>query len=521
MMQNNPTKSFVLAQSNSDFSSSSQQQPSTNFSLFPVVMTVVVTMIIVFLWSKKNKLIEGVNTLWSELVDLPEISAQEFAVDIEILNIRTKDYLRANVRATIYVSISDKKEDKQNAQKFLVEEERFSALAVEKAVEKRAEAAIRGSASQRTLDCLHTNRAVVAEEAQKTLDNNSKLKFLGLIVREIVIGEIEENSNYIPNNYFDAQAIKARTEKIQEAIFETRQKELKTEEKIRKLELEIGNKIEEEEVSYQEKSWKNSSKIEEIEKQKIDREFNIEKHQNNKEKELQKEIETTELNFRKEIESLRAKTEVEIQEIKILEDIKLLDRNKDLQLKQTQIHQETETQEITAIIEIIKKEQERLATEKERAEAQEAVTTAIEEAKAERKQKQVEIAFASVENEAQIIERLAQAEGKHYREIQATNADRTAKMIRELAPELMPQFVEIAKALAPQSGILGNSNIYTFPNGNGEEINKLILSTSGMLPIQSLLDGKLGHLLGKSFRSLSNDSASNGHDRSEVKDSKL
>jgi uncharacterized membrane protein YqiK len=122
-----------------------------------------------------------------------------------------------------------------------------------------------------------------------------------------------------------------------------------------------------------------------------------------------------------------------------------------------------------------------------------------------------------VENEAKTIERLAEAEGKRYHLIPATDAERTAKMVRELAPQLienLPQVVEIAKALAPQAGILGDSNIYNFPNGNGEEINKLMLSTSGMLLIQSLLNGKLGDLLGKSPRSLNKDS-NNGQDNSD------
>jgi hypothetical protein len=41
-----------------------------------------------------------------------------------------------------------------------------------------------------------------------------------------------------------------------------------------------------------------------------------------------------------------------------------------------------------------------------------------------------------------------------------------------------------------------------------------MLSTSGMLLIQSLLNGKLGDLLGKSLRSLNNDSNS-GQDNSD------
>ncbi len=195
----------------------------------------------------------------------------------------------------------------------------------------------------------------------------------------------------------------------------------------------------------------------------------------------------------------------------------LIEKNKTFRLKQATVNQEIETGEIAATISIISKEKERLETEIERAEAEEAVTTAIEKAQAERQKLQAEIAAESVENEAKTIERLAEAEGKRYHLIPATDAERTAKMVRELAPQLienLPQVVEIAKALAPQAGILGDSNIYNFPNGNGEEINKLMLSTSGMLLIQSLLNGKLGDLLGKSLRSLNNDSNS-GQDNSD------
>ncbi|TRU28922.1 MAG: hypothetical protein EWV92_08525 [Microcystis aeruginosa Ma_MB_S_20031200_S102] len=534
-VQPSQTEPVIVAQSSPDPSRSNSPPSNGSFSLVPIGLTVVVTLMLVALWSQKDKIIGGLKA-WTE-PDSDTIRSQEFAVDIEVSNIRTQDYLRANVQATIYVYIADTKEDNQKAQKFLVEEDSISTVAVEKAVKKRAETALRGSASKHTLDYLHTNRTEVGKEATTILGNC--LNPLGLTVRDLVIGEIEESANYAPNNYFDAKAVEARTKVIQPAILATRTEELETEKKIREQELEkgrdirlkeleIGIYLEDEEVKHQEISLKNLETLEKVEKRKTDHELIIEKYQNEKEKELQEAIETSELalkkkleiaelNDKKELESLKHKTEIEIQSNKLLQDTKLIEENKTFRLKQATVNQEIETGEIAATISIISKEKERLETEIERAQAEEAVTTAIEKAQAERQKLQAEIAAESVENEAKTIERLAEAEGKRYHLIPATDADRTAQMIRELAPQLMeklPQVVEIAKALAPQAGILGDSNIYTFPNGNGEEINKLMLSTSGMLLIQSLLNGKLGDLLGKSLRSLNNDS-NNGQDNSD------
>ena len=530
--QTEQSESLIIAQVSTPTpisTTSSGQQTIAFPALLTIPLTVLGTLALVTLvLSQKNKLSAWLNGLFSpETVSSREISSQEFAVDIEVSNIRTQDYLRANVQATIYVFIADK--DKQKAQKCLVEEEQVSAVAVEKAVKKRAETALRGSASKHTLDDLHKNRADVGKEAQDELGNC--LNPLGLTVRTLIVGEIEENANYTSNNYFDAKAVAARTKVIQPAILETRTQELKTEEAIRKQELDteeeirkqelekgrdiklkeldIGMELENKEVTHQETSLLNLTKLEKVETAKIDYELNIEKYQNQQEKKLQEEIEISELNLRETIENLRNRTEIAIQLNKITEDTKLIEENKNFQLNQTTAHQEIETGEIDATILIIEKERKRLETEKKRAQAEEDVTTAIEEAQALRQQLQAEIAAGSVENEARTIERLAEAEGKRYHLIPATDADRTAQMIRELAPELMknlPQIVEIAKALAPQAGILGDSNIYTFPNGNGEDINKLMLSTSAMSLIQSLLNGKLGDLLSEFLLSRNNNS---------------
>ncbi len=526
-MKTNSPQSFVVAETPTVLLA--QPSNTSNWPLFPVGATFLVTTLltgaIASLYFKKDRLFQWLGTF----AEVEEISSQEFAIDIEALNVRTQDCFRANVKATVFVSIQDDNKSKQNAKKFLVEEGSISLIAVEKAVKKRAEAAIRGSvANQKTLNDLHVNRVTVGQDAQKNLDGRS-LNFLGLVCTGIIISEIEESTSYSENNYFDAQALKARTEAIQDAILKTRTKELEVEEKIKEKELDseklirekvlnigkeirahelkIGIELEELEVNNQETSLGNLKKVQEIGKKKIDHELFMEQYQNEKQKELEKQIETSELALRKDLEFLRTKTETDIQLAKILQETDLIEKDKAFKIKQTQIHQEIETQEIATTISILGEEEKRLIKEKSRAEAEDALTAAIEEAKALRQQKQVEIAAASVEDEAKTIERLAEAEGKRYREIPATDADRTAQMIRELAPLLMenlPQFVEIANALAPKPGVLGDSNIYTFPHGNGEDMNKLVLSTSAVVLLQSLFDGKLGNFLNKSLRSLNN-----------------
>jgi uncharacterized membrane protein YqiK len=295
-VQPSQTEPVIVAQSSPDPSRSNPPSGNSSFPLVPIGVTVVVTLILVSLWSQKDKIIGGLKVWTEPQPDSDTIRSQEFAVDIEVSNIRTQDYLRANVQATIYVYIADTKEDNQKAQKFLVEEDSISTVAVEKAVKKRAETALRGSASKHTLDYLHTNRTEVGKEATTILGNC--LNPLGLTVRDLVIGEIEESANYTADNYFDAKAVEARTKVIQPAILATRTEELETEEKIRKQELEkgrdirltelaIGIELENQELIHQETSLKNLETLEKVEKRKTDHELIIEKYQNEKEKELQ------------------------------------------------------------------------------------------------------------------------------------------------------------------------------------------------------------------------------------------
>ena len=197
-----------------------------------------------------------------------------------------------------------------------------------------------------------------------------------------------------------------------------------------------------------------------------------------------------------------------------------------------------------AAIAIVEKERERLAADAERAQAEAAVITAQEIEQAERAQRltaieaekeaqkqriseqnvveidvfrrrrQAEIARQAAELEAESIRTLAQAnrdralaeaQGEQAL-IEARNALSDAKLsaqlISEIWPALAPHIPEIVKGLTPQPGILGDTRIYSFPGANGNngngmgDINKLLMSTSGLSLVNALMDeGKLGALL--------------------------
>jgi uncharacterized membrane protein YqiK len=200
--------------------------------------------------------------------------------------------------------------------------------------------------------------------------------------------------------------------------------------------------------------------------------------------------------------------------------------------------QETQITQQTAAIAIAQKQKERLEAEALRAKAEAGVVTAqaVEEAERQqqlalisaqqeaeqrrigdqnvveievfRRRRQAEIARQAAELEAESIRTLADAnQHKALAEAQGqqalivaqnslSNANRTAELIKTLWPELAVQMPGILTALAPQPGVLGESRIYSFPGlagqGEAQDINKLLLSTSGLTLLNSLLnEGKL------------------------------
>ncbi len=221
--------------------------------------------------------------------------------------------------------------------------------------------------------------------------------------------------------------------------------------------------------------------------------------------------------------------------------------------------QESRTAQEAAAIAIANRERDRFAALAERAQAEAAVQTAQEVEEAERQQRltvilaeqeaekqriadqnvveidvfrrrrQAEIARQAAELEAQSIRtladanryrELAEAEGK-YALLQAENvlntANRTARLLEPFLPELAAKLPEIVQALAPQPGVLGDARVYAFPGVGGSgsngkaangigDINKLLLSTSGLSLLESVLEeGKLSKLLGQVVELLRSD----------------
>jgi uncharacterized membrane protein YqiK len=199
-------------------------------------------------------------------------------------------------------------------------------------------------------------------------------------------------------------------------------------------------------------------------------------------------------------------------------------------------------------IAVATKKKESLMAEAERARAESAVTTAIEVEKADREkhlaiiaaereaaekrvldQNVVEIDVFRRRRQAEIAQQAAELEAEAIRTLAAANRDKamaeaagleallaaknvistanlTAQVITSLWPELASQLPEVLKALSPQPGVIGDAKIYAFPGANGAgapEINKLLLSTSGLALINALFEeGKLGVLLAQIKRLL-------------------
>lgn len=236
---------------------------------------------------------------------------------------------------------------------------------------------------------------------------------------------------------------------------------------------------------------------------------------------MQQEAETAEILRQQAIESTRLRAQIEIAESERL----------------TRLAQED------TVIAITNKKRDSLMADAERAKAQEAVLSATQLEKAEREQRltlivaeqeaqqrniaernvieidafrrkrQAQIAQEAAQTEAESIRILAQAEkdrslaeaegirAKLAAQNTISNATLTADLIQAIWPELVKKLPETLRALAPQPGVLGDARIYTFSggsNGSGsmEDINKLLLSTSGLQILNTLLEEKkLGSLI--------------------------
>jgi len=538
---------------------------------------------------------------------LTRVPLREISIDVVRqgnLAVRTRDYLRANMRVTFYVCVSADKDAVLTAAQRLSKQGKISPEDIKDALEKRADDAIRAAAKKKSIAEIDSDKLGFAEEVLNLIQQD--LRKVGLTLNNIAISEIEESDTYDENNFFDAQGVRLRTETIQKSIKQKLDVELETQREKRELELNTQVAIEQQELQAEkqslnikkEKEEAKLTQMKEIEFLKAQREREV---QESKDQE-QAKVERNKILQQQAIEEEDIRKKLAVQQKQYEANIALEESNKQLRVAQTLQAQEAEVAEIErqqtveasrlraqiaiaeaeqdskiaqqqAFIAIANKEKERFAAEAQKAQAEEGVKTAREVENAERQKKlslivaereaeekritdqnvveidvfrrrrQAEIARQAAELEAESIRTLAdaqkykaiaEAEGR-LAIIQAENAlsdaNRTADLLKQMMPLLMPQLPEIVKSLAPQPGVLGDARIYAFPgisgnsangNGNGNDINKLLLSTSGLSLINTLLDeGKLGNLVAQLKGLLHSDSSSsNSNNPSEIKISK-
>lgn len=529
------------------------------------------------LFTKEKKVIlNGGCIIIPGIHELTRVPLREIFIDVVRqgnLAVRTKDYLRANMRVTFYVCISADKDAVLTAAQRLSKQGKISESDIKDALEKRADDAIRAAAKQKSIAEIDSDKLGFAEEVLNLIQQD--LRKVGLTLNNIAVSEIEESDTYDENNYFDAQGVRLRTETIQKSIKQKLGVELETQREKREIELNTQVAIAQQELAAEKQSLNINKEKEEakltqmkdIEFLKVQREREIQETTDQE----QAKIERNKILQQQAIQEEKIKQQLAVQQSQIDANISLEERNKQFKVAQIIQNQEAEVAEIErqkiveatrllaqiaiaqadqksqiakqeAAIAITEKEQQRFTAEAQRAKAEEAVNTArkVENAEREkqlslivaereasekritdqnvveidvfRRRRQAEIARQAAELEAESIRTLAdaqkykllaEAQGK-LADIQAENvlsdANRTADLIKIIFPIIAPQLPEILKSLAPQPGVLGDARIYAFPNGNGtnngNDINKILLSTSGLSLINTLLDeGKLGNIL--------------------------
>lgn len=533
-----------------------------------------------FFAKEKKVILNGGCIVIPGIHELTRVPLREISIDVVRqgnLAVRTKDYLRANMRVTFYVCISADKDAVLTAAQRLSKQGKISAEDIKDALEKRADDAIRAAAKKKSIAEIDSDKLGFAEEVLNLIQQD--LRKVGLTLNNIAISEIEESDTYDENNYFDAQGVRLRTETIQESIKQKLAVELDNQREKREIELNTQVAIQQQELAAEKQSLtinkdKEEAKLtqmKEIEFLKVQREREVQEARDQE----QAKIERNKILQQQAIEEERIKQQLAVQESQIEANIALEERNKQFRVAQIVQAQEGEVAEIDrqrtveatrllaqiaiaeadqqsqiaqqeASIAITEKEKERFTAEAQKAKAEEGVKTArqVENAEREkqlslivaereaaekritdqnvveidvfRRRRQAEIARQAAELEAESIRTLADAEkyrllaeaqGKSAA-IEAENtlsdANRTADLIKIIFPIIAPQLPEMLKSLAPQPGVLGDARIYAFPglNGNGtnssNDINKILLSTSGLSLINTLLDeGKLGNIIGQ------------------------
>ncbi|GAB4477851.1 MAG: flotillin family protein [Elainellaceae cyanobacterium] len=479
-------------------------------------------------FKRKTVILNGGCVVLPGFHELTRVPLREISIDVERagkLAVRTKDYLRADMRATFYVCITASDEDVLTAAARLSQGNKITPEDIKNALEKRADDAIRAAAKTKSLAEIDSDKLGFAQEVLNLMQPD--LAKVGLTLNNIAVSEIQESDTYDTNNFFDAQGVRLRTETIQKSIQQKREVELATQVAIEQKELDAEKR------SLQILQEKETARLEQqlqVESLKAQREREIEE---SKVKELAA-TQRAKILQEKTVEEEQIRKQLSVQQSQIQADIALEEQQKKFKVAQALQQQEADLAEITrqktvesqrleaqvqvaeserlariaqedAAIAIATKRKESLEADAERARAEAGVTTAAELEVAERqrqlaviaaeraaqekriadqnvveidvfrRRRQAEIARQAAELEAESIRTLAAAQrDKLLAEAEGLQAELTARNLIStpnltaqtlitLWPELSEKLPEIVKALAPQPGVLGDARIYAFP----------------------------------------------------------
>jgi uncharacterized membrane protein YqiK len=240
----------------------------------------------------------------------------------------------------------------------------------------------------------------------------------------------------------------------------------------------------------------------------------------------QREAEVAEIDRQKQVDSSTYEAQVQIAEAErqarlAQEDvaIAIANKRKDSLEAEAQRAQAEEAVKTASDLEVAERQRQlAVIVAQQTAEEKRIADQNVVEIDVFRRKRQAEIAKQAADLEAESIRTLAEANRERVLAEAAglraqmlarnliSNANLTADLIQAIWPDLSEKLPDVVKSLAPQPGVLGETRIFAFPGVNGsngagsgtQDINKLLLSTSGLSLINTLLDeGKLANLLGQ------------------------
>ncbi|GAB4535758.1 MAG: flotillin family protein [Pleurocapsa sp.] len=468
--------------------------------------------------------------------------------------VRTKDYLRAKLTATMYVVVDINAVETAAARLCNDSSGKVTEADIQAAVEARCDDALRNAAKQRTLTQIDSDKVGFGTDVKDSLQQS--LDALGLTLQDVTLTDIEEDATaYRDNDYFDVQGKREREEKVCQSKLETAKVKSETETQLAAVDrdkaLELQTiKLEKEQAEAtletetivikaekqreaqegQEKQLALLAKKKEAlelekEQAKIDKQTSIQESQRDAEKKLllkQQEVEVA--NIDRETTVKKAKQESDRELIVKRKEVMVADQEAQQQIaaseKQTNEIQAqvaaAESAIITAtemeVAERNKKIAELLAEQQANAQKIRQETDAIAqaealkiaataEANAQKIKAQGDLAAANDTAESIVViaearkeEKLKLAEGE-LEYIKAINSKEeiiiTAELLRELAPNFVKQLPQIAQNLTPE---VKEAKLYSFGDGsnNSKGATKQLASISGLGMLQEILDSDLG-----------------------------